>query len=120
MKKILVIEDDVDSANMLSMLLRFQGHAVCAVGSGQAGLEHASTSPPDVVIVDLFLPDIHGLDVIRRLTALETKNAAIVALTGQLDSQLRRQARDAGADYFFTKSEEVSKLLSLTGSPTTG
>lgn len=118
MKKILVIEDDTDSANMLTMLLKFQGHTVSSAGSGQAGLALARTSTPDVVIVDLLLPDIHGLDVIRRLTAANTKNAAIVALTGQVDSQLRRQAKEAGADYFFTKSEEVSKLLSLMGPPT--
>lgn len=113
MKKILIIEDDPDSANMLGMLLQFQGHAVTAVATGQAGLAAASASRPDVVIVDLVLPDMDGLDVIRALAAAEVDVRPIVALTGQVDPQLRRQADEAGADYFFTKSEEISTLLAL-------
>jgi DNA-binding response OmpR family regulator len=110
MKKILIVEDNEDSAEMLSMLLKFQGHLVQCVNSGHTGISLASTWNPDVIIVDLGLPDINGLEVIRELS---TVSRTVIALTGQNDTGIRHDADKAGADHFFVKGDEISNLLSL-------
>lgn len=114
MKNILIIEDSADSAEMLSMLLEFQGHAVTCAASGGAGIALATSSMYDVIITDLGLPDMCGMDLIRNLFRIVGgKGGIIVALTGSNDSDVRREAQEAGVTYFFAKGEEISELLAL-------
>jgi CheY-like chemotaxis protein len=114
MKNILIIEDNVDSAEMLSMLLQFQGHDVKCGYSGYAGLSLAGQLQPDVIITDLGLPDLDGLEVVRKLTSeVWASHCTFVTLTGEDGVEVRRQAQEAGVDHFFVKGNEISDLLQL-------
>jgi DNA-binding response OmpR family regulator len=118
-KNILIIEDSVDSAEMLSMLLQFEGHSVICAHSGRAGLLLASQSNPDVIIIDLGLPDMDGLKVVRELSSVvQTTNCTFVTFTGQDGVEIRRQAHEAGAHHFFVKGGEISDLLSIISNKT--
>jgi DNA-binding response OmpR family regulator len=117
MKKILIIEDNVDSAEMLSMLLEFQGHFVKCANTGRAGLQVANTLNPDAIIIDLGLPDMNGLEVLRELTSVvQATRCTVVTLTGQDGVEIRRQAQEAGADHFFVKGDDIGHLLSSINS----
>jgi DNA-binding response OmpR family regulator len=114
MKNILIIEDSIDSTEMLSMLLEFQGHYVKCAHSGHAGLLLASQFHPDVIITDLGLPDMDGIDVVRKLTKeVWATHCVFITLTGQDSMENRRQAEDAGVDHFFVKGDEISHLISI-------
>jgi two-component system CheB/CheR fusion protein len=114
MAKILLIEDNPDAAEMLGMLLEFQGHLVARATSGQAGIALADTFLPHVIIVDLLLPDIDGIDIIASLrSTAHHRTSLILALTNVNDMETRERARSAGVDHFFAKDEDVGALLSL-------
>lgn len=114
MKKILIIEDDVDSAEMFSMLLELHGHEIQSTGFGRLGIEIATSFQPDMIVTDLGLTDIDGLDAIRSLrNAVESKRCTIVALTGRNDMHTQRSAGDAGVDHFFTKGGDIDVLILL-------
>jgi DNA-binding response OmpR family regulator len=113
--KILLIDDNADSNDMLGMLLETQGHTVSAASSGRTGMDMARTARPDVVVVDLGLPDIDGLQVIASLMSDHSLSECIVvALTGRNDLESRRQAAAAGARHFFVKGDDISALLAIT------
>lgn len=114
MAKVLLIEDNLDSAEMLGMLLEFQGHLVARAASGQAGIALANTFFPNVIIVDLLLPDVDGIDIIASLRSAAThKTSLILALSNINDMETRERARLAGVDHYFAKDEDVALLLSL-------
>jgi DNA-binding response OmpR family regulator len=116
-KNILIIEDNVDSAEMLSMVLQFQGHDVRCAHSGKAGLLLANELCPDVIVTDLGLPDIDGLAVVQKLSReVWATRCSFVTLTGQDGVEVRRQAEKAGVDHFFVKGCEINDLLSVIGS----
>ena len=119
MAKILLIEDDPDSADMLGMLLAFQGHAIAYAQSGRAGMALASTFLPDIVIVDLVLPDVDGIAVIADLrTASTARRFLILALSNASDPETRLRADLAGVDHFFAKGDDVGTLLALVAAHT--
>jgi DNA-binding response OmpR family regulator len=119
MKKILIIEDNVDSAEMLSMLLELHGHVVKSATSGRQGIDIATSFLPDMIVTDLGLPDIDGLFVIRSLrNAIGSKHCRIVALTGRDDLHTQRMADEAGVDHFFTKGVDIDVLILLANAET--
>lgn len=119
MKKILIIEDNVDTAELLAMLLESYGHTVQCAASGGAGLSLASIFTPDMVITDLGFPDMCGLDVIRSLAGRASSgDCTIVALTGRSDMESRRQVEQAGVRHFFVKGDELCHLLALVNQST--
>lgn len=114
MKNILIIEDNADSADMLSMLLEFQGHTVNCASSGRAGIALAEKLDPDIIITDLGLPDMDGLDLLRKVSSVVTPSrCTVVALTGQDGTDIRHEAEKAGANHFFVKGNEINNLLSF-------
>lgn len=113
--KILLIDDSAAATEMLTVLLETQGHHVLFAFSGIAGIALAHAADPDLVIVDLGLPDIDGLEVIESLRSnAPGRNCKIVALTGRNGFESRQRAFEAGASSYFIKSDDISKLLSLT------
>lgn len=112
--KILVVEDDVDAAEMLSMLLRLQGHTVLIALTGQHAIALASDQAPDLAIVDLCLPDIDGLGVVRAIRAMAVRHRCVcVALTNCEEPAVRMDAEVAGVDHFLLKNEDIGNLLRL-------
>jgi two-component system, OmpR family, phosphate regulon response regulator PhoB len=110
--KVLVIEDDRSLTEVLSYNLKAAGYEVLVATDGQDGLLKAQTKAPDVVILDLMLPVIDGLDVCRRLRAgSSTKELAIVMLTAKAEESDELIGFSLGADDYVTKPFSVKVLL---------
>ena len=106
---ILVIDDEVQIRRLLRMTLESAGHAVREVETGQQGLDEVAKRAPDAVILDLGLPDVPGLEVLRRLR--EWSRVPVLVLTVLADEADKVAALDAGADDYLTKPFGSAELL---------
>jgi two-component system KDP operon response regulator KdpE len=106
---VLVIEDEAPIRAFLRAALAGHGYRVVEAARGEDGLIHATTHMPDVVLLDLGLPDIDGLSITRRLR--EWSSAPIVVLSARGHEQDKVAALDAGADDYLTKPFSVPELL---------
>ncbi len=110
--KILVIEDDRSLAEVLTYNLKQAGYEVILATDGQDGLLQAQVKSPDIVLLDLMLPVIDGLDVCRRLRAdNSTKDVLIVMLTAKAEESDELVGFSLGADDYVTKPFSVKVLL---------
>ncbi len=107
--RILVIEDETDIADFIRRGLILKGYEVDVAHSGEAGLELAHARPPDLVILDLMLPEIDGIEVCRRLRA--TAGMPIIMLTARDSVADKIAGLDAGADDYVTKPFSFDELL---------
>jgi CheY-like chemotaxis protein len=104
---VLVIEDGEDAREMMQAMLELQGHEVHVAADGRSGLEAATRLRPQIVLLDIGLPDIDGYEVARRLRAQkETRDIQLVALTGYGQSEDEDAAYAAGFDLHVTKPVE--------------
>ncbi len=109
--KILIIEDDLDIADMLNAYFRVQGYEVFTVNWGEDGVKAVRASHPDLIILDIRLPDIDGYEVARRLRAdRKTECVPIIFLTEKRDRADRLQGLELGADDYITKPFDVQEL----------
>jgi DNA-binding response OmpR family regulator len=109
--KILVVEDDLDVAEMLNAYFRVQGYEVFTVNWGEDGVRACQTINPDLVVLDIRLPDIDGYEVARRLrTDRRTQDVPIIFLTEKRDRADRLQGLEIGADDYITKPFDVQEL----------
>jgi two-component system KDP operon response regulator KdpE len=106
---VLVIEDDAQIQRFLRVALGSHGYRLFEATTGEAGLVEAATRQPDLVILDLGLPDIDGLDVIRRLR--EWTALPIIVLSARGQERDKIAALDAGADDYVSKPFGVGELL---------
>ena len=112
--RILVVDDNVDSADTLALLLCLRGHEAEAVYDGQTALERAVSSQPDVIVLDIGLPGLDGYQVAGELRRLpQTTTALLVALTGYGQEEDQRRAREAGFDHHLTKPVDPQVLYDL-------
>jgi len=110
--RVLVVEDDLANRVLLTRLLERTGYDVTAVGEGAAALDEVLASDASVVLLDVGLPDIDGLEVCRRLRAQPaTRMLPIILLTGRSSVEDVVEGLDAGADDFVAKPYEVEVLL---------
>jgi PAS domain S-box-containing protein len=110
-RRILVIDDAKDSAQSLGMLLEFSGHQVELAYTGKAGIETAKKFVPEVVLLDLNLPDLNGFQVLKQLQQIASlSQTCFIAVTGH-DNQAA--AKNAGFDHHFMKPLDVNKLERL-------
>ncbi|HET9864409.1 MAG TPA: PAS domain S-box protein [Steroidobacteraceae bacterium] len=107
--KVLVIDDNVDAANSLSLLLQSLGHTVRATYDGPSGIAIAQDFSPDVVMLDIGMPVMNGYEVARALRAA-SGDYALVAVTGWGHEAAKRQAREAGFDYHLVKPAGEAEL----------
>jgi signal transduction histidine kinase len=113
-RRVLVVEDNLDSANALGELIELWGHEACVVNDGPAAIEAATTFQPDVVLLDIGLPGMNGYQVARYMRSRPAlKEAMLVALTGYGQEEDRRLAELSGFDQHFTKPIELETLQSL-------
>jgi len=111
MPSILVIEDDLDVAEMLDSYFRIQGYQVKTVNWGEDGLESAKSDCPDLVILDIRLPDIDGFEVAKRLRANRSTAAVpIIFLTEKRQRQDRLRGLEVGGDGYITKPFDIQEL----------
>lgn len=109
--KILVVEDDLDVAEMLNAYFRVQGYEVFTVNWGEDGVRACQTIGPDLVVLDIRLPDIDGYEVARRLrTDRRTQDVPIIFLTEKRDRADRLHGLELGADDYITKPFDVQEL----------
>jgi DNA-binding response OmpR family regulator len=109
--KILIVEDDLDVAEMLNAYFRVQGYDVSTVNWGEDGVRSCQTIHPDLVILDIRLPDIDGYEVARRLrNNRRTMDIPIIFLTEKRERADRLKGLEIGADDFITKPFDVQEL----------
>jgi two-component system response regulator MprA len=107
--RVLVIEDDQEIADVLRRTLRQEGHEVRSAGDGEQALTAAAEFMPDLVILDLGLPKLDGVEVLRRLRADD--DVPVLILTARTDLDDRVEGLDTGADDYLVKPFERQELL---------
>src|SRR5215213_1666311 len=108
--RILVVDDDPKVLSLMDRGLAFEGYDVAVAADGRAALAIALDRPPHLVILDVMLPGIDGLEVCRRLRAT-TDDLAILMLTGRANVPARIAGLDAGADDYLVKPYAFDELL---------
>jgi len=115
--RILVVDDNLDSAKSLTMMLDLTGNETCAAYDGLEAVEAAATFRPDVILLDIGLPELNGYDVARRIREQPWgKKMVLVALTGWGQEEDRRRAHEAGFNHHLTKPVDPSTLKKLLAS----
>jgi two-component system, OmpR family, KDP operon response regulator KdpE len=107
--RVLVVDDEPQILRALRINLRVRNYDVHVASTGTEALELAGRYPPDLVILDLGLPDLDGVEVIQGLRGWT--NAPIIVLSGRADSSDKVEALDAGADDYITKPFGVEELM---------
>ena len=109
--RMLVIDDNVDAAQTMTMALELLGYEAKAAHDGLTGLQWAKRFQPDVILLDIGLPDLNGYEVARRLRASGADNNMIlIAITGWGQEADKQRAFDAGFDCHLTKPVDLNKL----------
>ena len=114
--RVLVVDDNVDAARTMAMLLELEGYQVECAFDGQHALDCVRDRPPDALLLDIGLPRLDGLEVARRLRAQSGEAARkrlLVAVSGYGRDQDRAQALQAGFDLHFTKPADPEQLLQV-------
>jgi PAS domain S-box-containing protein len=112
--RVLIIDDNKDMARGLCRLLRLLGHEVEAAYDGPAGLDAARSRRPDVVLLDIGLPDMDGYEVARRLRAEpDLPGLRIIAVSGYGQDEDRRRSKEAGMDHHLTKPVDIKSIVEL-------
>jgi CheY-like chemotaxis protein len=115
--RVLLADDHKDTVESLAMLLELAGYEICTVEDGQSTLEAIRTFRPDVVLLDIGMPNLDGYEVARLVRADETHNQLwLVALTGYGREQDRRLAKEAGFDHHLVKPVTFDALRTLLAS----
>jgi two-component system, OmpR family, KDP operon response regulator KdpE len=109
MTRILVVDDDPQIVRALRINLRARGYEVDVAGDGRTALKTAAAHPPDLVVLDLGLPDMDGAEIIRGLRGWST--VPIIVLSGRAEGTDKVAALDAGADDYITKPFGIDELL---------
>jgi len=110
--RVLVVDDNVDAANSLCLLLQSMGHTVRAVYDGPSGIAMAQEFSPEVIMLDIGMPVMSGYDVARALRASSLRYV-IVAVTGWGHEAAKRQSREAGFDHHLVKPVSEAQLAEV-------
>jgi CheY-like chemotaxis protein len=113
-RRVLVVEDNLDSVHAMATLIKMMGHEVQFAINGFAALDIARSFRPDVILLDLGLPDLKGDDIARQLKwepGLE--NTRIIALTGLPLQEVKQRALDAGCEALYAKPLDPAALETL-------
>jgi DNA-binding response OmpR family regulator len=100
----LIVEDEPEANRLLSMLIQLRGYRTESAFTGRQALEMAQGEPPDIVFLDLMLPDKSGYDVCRELKSRrETSDVPVVIVTARLEGEARARSAQAGANEYVCK-----------------
>src|SRR3979409_1197307 len=113
-KNILMIEDDAHSRQIVKLATEAQSYTLTEASTGDEGLELARASNPDLILLDINMPGMSGLDVCRKLRA-EGSLVPIIMLTAKSDTIDKVVGLEVGADDYFTKPFEVRELMARIG-----
>jgi CheY-like chemotaxis protein len=117
-RRILVVEDNADTAASSAKLLELFGHEARIARDGPGAIDAAAAWRPDVILLDLGLPGMDGYEVAARLRASDScRHAVIIAVTGHGLPEARERSRVAGIDHHLLKPVDLGELLSLLNRP---
>ena len=106
---ILAVEDDLPVLNLITTTLKSQGYRYLTAENGEAAIMETASHNPDIVLLDLGLPDLDGVEVIRRIRSWS--NVPIIVIIARSEDSDKIDALDAGADDYLTKPFSVEELL---------
>ena len=109
MAKILIVEDEKQMADFINLELKHEGYKVDICYDGEQGYENAINKNYDILLLDIMIPKINGMEVCRRLRT--KKETPIIMLTAKGDIRAKVNGLDIGADDYFTKPFEIEELL---------
>ena len=116
--RILLVDDNVDAAESLAVLLELKGHEVHLAHDGMTALDAAEIRRPDAVLLDIGLPGLNGYEVAERLRARpQSKSTLLIAVSGYGQENDLRSSRRAGFDHHLIKPVNVDDLLKLLSQP---
>ena len=112
MAKILIVDDDIHSTTLFETVLTMKGHEATSVNDSSLAIETANATIPDLIILDLMMPEPNGFEVCEMLRAdAKFANTPIVIFTAMGDNTSKKAAYGAGADDYLTKPFRVKDLL---------
>ena len=107
--QILVVEDDAPVRNLITTTLRSRDYRYTTAGTGEGAVSETASRNPDIILLDLGLPDLDGVEVIRRIRGWS--NVPIIVISARSEDADKIEALDAGADDYLTKPFSVDELL---------
>ncbi len=111
--RILLVDDEPDIVETVSFMLQSRNYQVSVASGGQEGIEKAKEEHPDLVLLDIMMPDIDGYDVCMKLKAdADTKDIPIIMLTAKGESEAVLKSHSLGADDYVVKPFSLPTLLS--------
>ncbi len=111
-KKILIVEDEESLLKLESILLTSKGYEVKGVSSGQAALDALESVRPDLILLDIMLPEIDGFEVCRRIkSAPDTRHIPIIMLTAKKSREDMARGEQVGADWYITKPFKSAMVI---------
>ena len=113
MRRVLIVEDNVDAAETLATVLELWGHEVRVAFDGAQGILLAKEFAPDIVLVDIGLPGMDGFDVARELRSHQMPHLHLVALTGYGADADRARGVAAGFDSYLVKPPPMEALVEI-------
>lgn len=112
MAKVLVVDDDDMTRSVLVRVLKIEGHEVAAAASGTEALDMVAAAPPDLIVLDVVMPGIDGIEVCRRLKAdAATEPIPVLILSGMTDRDSRLRGVSAGANDYLAKPIDREDLV---------
>jgi len=112
MARVFVVDDDPVVCRLARYILQLAGHEVVALNDAQEALQALEQSVPDVLVTDLMMPEMSGLELLRRIRADARWSALpVVVLTARGGANDRRQAEEAGTTHFLTKPFSSAQLI---------
>jgi DNA-binding response OmpR family regulator len=109
MSRILVVDDEIEICRVLEQFLVGKGHDVAMATSGQEGLLKVKEWEPDIVLLDILMPDIKGTEVLHLVKEID-KRIGVIMITGLYDEEIGRKLLSEGADDYITKPFDLDYL----------
>jgi CheY-like chemotaxis protein len=114
--KILYIDDDDNNGNLMKRVLEAAGYTVLLAPNGSMGLAQANREQPDLILLDIFMPDLDGYEVARRLRGMErTKDTPILAISVSSKEETKQLSTEAGCNGYITKPIDVDLISQQIG-----
>jgi len=111
-QRILIVEDEESLLKLESILLTSKGYQVQGVANGKEALEAIKTTPPDLVLLDIMLPEIDGFEVCQRIKENEaTKHIPVIMLTAKKSREDMSRGEKVGADWYITKPFKSAMVI---------
>ena len=110
-KHVLIIDDDITALDITAFLFEKKGYDVKRCADGLKAIDYVKEVKPDLILIDLLMPEINGVETVKRIRAMGITSVPIIAFTAVDDPELHEEAREAGCDDVLTKPLRPQKLL---------